>query len=73
MIAAAGVELVNLITKHQHCWLLERVLKGRKHFTNVAKDDSILCGCNLDVGFDVAEVMRCQKQWLGLLHQLEVT
>ena len=40
--------------------------------TNVAEDDAVLRGGDLDVGLDVAEVMGRQQQRLRLLHQLQV-
>lgn len=41
--------------------------------TYISKNDSILCGGHLDVGFYVAEVVRSQQERLWLLHQLQVT
>jgi hypothetical protein len=44
-----------------------------KALTNIAKDDTIFCRCNLHIGLDIAEVTRSQDNRLWFLYQLQIS
>lgn len=75
-----GIENHNVGVQRRvvYCTDVESVIsKGDKRnastlLTYVAKDDAILCGGDLHVGLDIAEIVRRQYHRMRTLHQLQI-